>query len=614
MTPLQLLAPARDFETGRQAILHGADAVYIGPETFGARAAAGNSIEDIRRLCRFAAPYGVKVYATVNTIVYDSEIKAFERLLWDLYLAGVDAFIVQDMAVMSLRLPPEALHASTQCDTRTPAKAHFLAECGFTQIVIPRETTLAETAEMARAAHPARIEAFVHGALCVCYSGDCQASVVNNGRSANRGACAQMCRLPYELIDGNGVSHGRRHYLSLRDLNRLESIGEMAAAGVTSFKIEGRLKDAGYVKNVVAAYRKAIDRVIESSDGRFCRASAGESRIGFTTKVEKSFNRGFTAYFPTARPEGKQASLCTPKSLGEYVGEVGASKGKRLTVTTDVTLHNGDGMVFIADDGATGGFRINRIDGDAILLNEPVDVPVGAKLYRNSDIEFERILDKETAVRTVGADFTLRRCGADAIVLEGAVSGCPAVAVSVALTVEKAQTPQSDRHRDILAKLGGTPYHMNGFNDEMQDCFVPASVLTSLRRSWVDAQNHRVEAVRKPESPGKKPTSIPALPQGWVVSRHDNIANRLAEDFYSKASATAMPLPRAIETTPQRWTEANLRVMTTRYCLRRELGACLKEGGARRLPGPLTLRSTGVTYGLEFDCAACRMHVVANKE
>ncbi|MDE5658759.1 MAG: U32 family peptidase, partial [Muribaculaceae bacterium] len=351
---LELLAPARTTAIAREAILHGADAVYIGAPSHGARAKAGNSIDDIRSLVEFAAPFGVKIYVTVNTIIYDDELDAVEKMIRELYEAGVDALIVQDMAIAEMRLPPIQLHASTQCDTRDAAKARWLQDCGMSQIVIARETGL-DTIREIYAAVDVPLEAFVHGALCVSYSGDCRASQVLTGRSANRGNCAQMCRLPYTLVDGNGRIVGQKHYLSLRDMNRLASLAEMADAGISSFKIEGRLKDASYVKEVTLAYRQALDRIIDANPERYRRASRGTVNAEFIPDLTKSFNRGYTDYFLHGGKTGSAnrgiASLDTPKAIGEYVGKVRHAASGGIDATLKTTLVNGDGLSYITQDG-----------------------------------------------------------------------------------------------------------------------------------------------------------------------------------------------------------------------------------------------------------------------
>ena len=610
-TPLQLLAPARDLDTGIQAILHGADAVYIGPETFGARSRAGNSVDDIRRLVDFARPYGVRIYVTVNTVIYDNELPQVERLVWRLYHAGVDAIIVQDMALLTLNLPPIALHASTQCDARTPAKARFLARCGFSQIVIPRESSLDETRDIARAVAPAKIEAFVHGALCVSYSGDCQASLINNGRSANRGDCAQMCRLPYTLVDGHGNIVGRdRHYLSLRDLNRLDYLDRMAEAGVSSFKIEGRLKDASYVKNVVAAYRRALDTLISSLPDRYCRASRGKVTTTFTPDPARSFNRRFTPYFLTGNP-ATMASIETPKSIGHKVGEVISAKGKSLRCRLECEINNGDGITYITPDGSAGGFRVNRADGSVLTLTQELSLPRATVLYRNNDRLFSESLAGDTATRKIPVSLTLSAKGSSTRVLVGAIDSIPPVTVAMQADISPALKPDDGRRAANLAKLGDTPFVADSITDLTDGLFIPASAVTTLRRRWAEAMLATIAATRQAEQPAPRDPDL-SLPEGYVPTRHDNIANKAARQFYASLLPAGTAIPPAAEIDPDATSKPDFRVMTTRYCLRRELGACLRQGGSSHLPGPLWLHGAGFRYRLDFDCAACRMHVIAN--
>ena len=361
-TLIELLAPARDADIAIAAIDHGADAVYMGASHHGARADAANSLDDVRRACDHAHRFGAKIYVTVNTLVYDNELKEVERLTHDLYGIGVDALIVQDLGILRLDLPPIALHASTQCDLRTPDKARFLESLGFSQLVMARELTLEEIGAI-RAATTVPLEAFVHGALCVSYSGRCAISQVLKGRSANRGACAQLCRLPYDLTNNKGqVLVEGKHLLSLRDLSLHDRLEQMIAAGVSSFKIEGRLKEIGYVKNVVAYYHRAIDKVIEKQPERYRRASFGNVELAFEPALEKSFNRGFTHYFLDARrPEDGtvMASTDTPKSQGEYLGRAIRCTGNTLTIDTRTTLANGDGLSFVDAHGDL--FRGSRV-------------------------------------------------------------------------------------------------------------------------------------------------------------------------------------------------------------------------------------------------------------
>lgn len=603
---IELLAPARNSDIAIEAIKHGADAVYIGADAFGARAAAGNSVEDIAKVVDFAHSFLAKVYVTVNTIIYNDELHRVENLIKDLYRIGVDAVIVQDMAVLRLDLPPIALHASTQCDTRTPEKARFLQDVGFSQIVLPREMSLDEI----RAVHEAvdvPLESFVHGALCVCYSGDCQASYSLKGRSANRGECAQICRLPFDLYDGAGNCRRRgQHLLSLRDLNLSDRIESMLDAGVSSFKIEGRLKDASYVKNVVAHYHRKLNEVIASSGGKYVRSSVGEVRHSFAPQLDKSFNRGFTRYFiDGADSRLSIASIYTPKSQGERVGVVKAVKPGCLIASLDCVLSNGDGLGYFDSRNCFVGFRINRAEGDRLFPASKVDVAPGTVLYRNSDKAFDDMLSRDSATRSIGVTMALNR-SSRGIVLKVDDERGNGVAVTLDMDeMQPANTPQDAARRNALGKLGGTIYVLKELDDSLGNLFVPVSKLAELRRravSMLDSAN-RIRYVadrRRDEIPDAK------FPGNGVLSYHDNVANDKARDFYEQHGAKLGE--QALEVGKSK--PGHRVVMTTRYCLRRELGCCLRDNGEARMPSPLTLRNGGSCLELEFDCRQCIMRVI----
>lgn len=614
-TPLELLAPARDLATAREAILHGADAVYIGAPSHGARARAVNSLADIRALVEFAAPFGVKVYVTVNTIIYDDEIADVERMIRSLYSIGVDALIVQDLGILEMNLPPIALHASTQCDTRTPEKARFLQDCGFSQIVIARESGLSEIRDICNAVS-VPVEAFVHGALCVCYSGDCQASFVATGRSANRGECAQMCRLPYDLFDENGKTLGRgKHFLSLKDMSRLDSLAEMADAGVSSFKIEGRLKDKAYVKNVTAIYRQALDKLIAANPERYCRASRCEVSLNFHPSADKSFNREYTRYFLHRDDNRALSTPSTPKSLGRFVGTVKASKGKIIEAELTEQLANGDGLSYIDPAGQTGGFRVNRVEKNRINLLDPVRLPVGTRLFRSFDKQWEKLMERPTATRQIPVDMTLSSNG-KGLTLEGRIDGIQsAIAVTADFELQPANKPDNGYRRTQMAKLGNTIFKLRDLDDRLDGFFVTASALSDIRRRLVEAMEATLRATRHVEL-RRNIETLPVLADGCrKVTRHDNVSNSLARRFYEKAGATS--IEPAIEVEMPR--EKEFTVMTTRFCLRRESGKCLKREGLNRSMSPdktksWMLRGQGINYRLDFDCANCRMMVVSLKK
>lgn len=611
--PLELLAPARDAEVGRIAVLAGADAVYIGAPAFGARAAATNSIADIAVLVEFAHRFRARIYVTMNTIVYQHELAEVEAMVWQLYNIGVDALIVQDMAYLKMKLPPIALHASTQCDARTPAKARMLAQAGFSQIVLPREFSLEEIRAAAEAAG-VPVEVFIHGALCVSYSGDCQAGFVATGRSANRGECPQMCRLPYEIVDAEGETVApARHYLSLRDLNRSTDMEALVEAGAQSFKIEGRLKDARYVANVTAAYSAILDKIVAQSDGRYCRSSAGKSTCSFRPALDRTFNRGYTPYF-LGKPT-KMASLDTPKWAGRRIGTVTApydAQRRYFEIKSTEPLANGDGLGYFDADRRFVGFRLNKAEGNRLYPATPLkNLAPGTPVYRNSDKAFFDLLDSPDAgcKRTITVDFTLQAVGKSAFALTAAdARGCRVTLVTDC-ELSEAKTDQAGRRAAVLSKLGGTIYTAGTIDDHLGTLFVAASVLTEARRRVVALLD--TNAADTYAFDRRRPSTLPddvfaVLPP---LTYHDNVANDLAREFYTSHGARiAQP---AIEVSmPAR--DKDLTVMTTRYCIRRELGACLKEKDqAGRLPREIYLRNdSGRRYRIDCDCSRCGMKIV----
>lgn len=608
---LELLSPARNAEVGRIAILAGADAVYIGAPAFGARAAAGNSVADIAGLCALAHRYRARVYVTMNTILYDEELADARDLVWQLYTAGVDALIIQDMAYLEMELPPIALHASTQCDIRTPDKARWLAEAGFAQLVLPREFTLDEI----KACHDAAgvpVEVFVHGALCVSYSGVCQAGFVSMGRSANRGTCPQMCRLPYDLVDENGREVApRKHYLSLRDLNRSSDIAGLVEAGASSFKIEGRLKDARYVANVTRHYSRLLDEFCAKSDGRYVRSSCGRAESTFTPDPDRTFNRGYTSYF--LHSPGRMASLDTPKWAGLEIGRVTSaydSRRKSFRVNLTQAVANGDGLGFYDRLGHYQGFRLNKAEGNVLYPATPVtELAPGMLLYRNNDKAFFDRLDNTDAgcSRTIDVRVSLNRIDSTRIALEAEdVRGCKATLVA-ACEDQEARTPQFEQRRRVICKTGDTIYRVAEVTDNLGDCFIPSSVLTGLRRDLLSLLDKVAEATYVYDR--RKSIALAAdVFAGMKLDSQDNVANRMARRFYESHGAEIVH--EAIE---KEMPAGEVRVMQTRYCIRRELGACLREKGADKFPSPLYLRNESGLYRLDFDCRRCGMDVVKVK-
>ena len=601
MIALELLAPAKDLACGMAAVDHGADAVYIGAQRFGARAAAGNSVDDIRQLCDYAHPFGVKVYVTVNTILFDDELETTEQLVHQLYEAGVDAILVQDMCLLRMDLPPIALHASTQTDNRTAEKVKWLHRQGFQRVVLARELSVKEIAEIHQAVPDMPLEVFVHGALCVSYSGLCYASQHCFGRSANRGACAQFCRMKFDLLDADGreLEH-QRHLLSLKDLNQSQHLEELIKAGATSFKIEGRLKDIHYVKNVVAAYSQRLDAFIAKHADGYCRASQGRCTYTFTPNLQKTFNRGFTTYFLNGR-QTDIFSPDTPKAMGEYVGVVKELRRDSFNVAGTAAFANGDGLCFINRERELEGFRVNRAEGNRLFPQQmPKNLHAGMALYRNSDQEMERQLGRKSSERKIAIRMRLEPT------TDGFALSVEDTKVCIVCEHQQAEKPQRENIIRQLSRLGGTPYECSGV--EMADdfnYFIPSSQLADLRRMLVEEMMRKSKCThRQPSANGATdaPLTKYALPYLY------NISNRLARQFYDEQGI--QNIEPAYELS-HRQDEALL--MQCRHCLRYALGGCVRHGG-RRLPlrEPLYLRlGDGRRFRLEFDCQHCQMNVYA---
>ena len=517
MRTLELLAPAKNLECGIAAIDHGADAVYIGAPKFGARAAAGNSLEDIQQLCNYAHQFGAKVHVTVNTIIHDEELHDTLEMIAQLDEVGVDALLLQDMGVLSevraRNLWSRELHASTQCDTRTADKAFWLSTIGFKRIVLARELSLDEITEIHRAVPDCDLEVFVHGALCVSYSGVCYASEKCFGRSANRGECAQFCRMKFNLLDSDGaeIEH-QRYLLSLKDLCQIEHLEELADAGASSFKIEGRLKDINYVKNVVAAYSKKLDAIVARSPRLYQRASYGRVRYTFNPDLKKTFNRGFTNYFLDGR-QPDIASFDTPKAIGEYVGKVKEIRGKNsFNVATVASFANGDGLCFINDERELEGFRVNKVEGNRLYpFRMPEHLRPGMPLYRNNDQAFENILARKTAERRIPVVFEMQPVfgngendlptgvSVEVFVVKVENKGLmyKVGKVTKDIELELARQSQYDNVEAQMKKLGDTLYECQFVVqlNNLDSYFIPNSVLSAIRREIVEIMDQRINKV-----------------------------------------------------------------------------------------------------------------------
>lgn len=600
--PIELLAPAKNLECGIEAINHGADAVYIGAPRFGARAAAGNSLADIEALVQYAHLYNVRIYVTVNTILRDDELKETEAMIWDLYRVGVDALIVQDMGLTQLNLPPIPLHASTQMDNRTVEKVRFLADAGFRQVVLARELSVNEISRIHAACPDTLLEVFIHGALCVSYSGQCYVSEACFGRSANRGECAQFCRLQFDMTDADGkVIEKGKHLLSLKDMNQSDNLEELLDAGASSLKIEGRLKDVSYVKNVTAYYRQKLDALFKRRK-EYVRASSGSIKLAFRPQLDKSFSRGFTDYFAHGRNPGI-FSFNTPKSLGEEVGTVKEIRGNYLTVAGVKAFSNGDGLCYLDAQGRLQGFRVNRVENNKLFPQEMPRIKPKTVLYRNFDQEFDRIMQKKSAERKLAVDvslaennfgFTLTICDEDG----------NSVSMALSKNKELARTPQHDNLINQLGKLGNTPFVPRNIEvDLSENWFIPSSELAELRRATVEKLlslrriNYHRELWRMPETEHSYPQK--------ELTYLGNVMNKEAAAFYQKHGVEKIAPAFEVEH-PE-----GAALMFCKHCLRYSMGWCPvhhKVKSPYREPYYL-VSGDGKKFRLQFDCKNCQMKV-----
>ena len=595
MTKLELLSPAKNLECGIAAIDHGADAVYIGATRFGARAAADNSVEDIKTLCDYAHQYDAKVYVTINTLLYDSELEEAAQLCREVTDAGADAILIQDLRLLDMvqgsrfkvqgennsqlsalnsKLRAPLFHASTQTDNRTIEKVQQLAQMGFRRVVLARELSIKEIAAIHKAVPDVELEVFVHGALCVSYSGRCYASEYCFGRSANRGECAQFCRLPFTLKDADGkVIEQDKHLLSLKDFAQLNNLERLVEAGAVSFKIEGRLKDVDYVKNITAAYSQKLNSIIKAHPDLYQRASMGKCSYTFQPDIHKSFNRGFTTYFADGR-QAEQASMLTPKSIGEYVGKVKEIRGNSFNVSSVTSFANGDGMCFFSPQGKLIGFRVNKAEGNRIFPHKmPAGITPGTLLYRNYDQTFQKILSKPSAERKVMLSMTFTVTPKELQISVTDEHGHNGTA-TMPYEYQKANTPQEENIRRQLTKAGGTIYNVVQLqiNTQVETPFIPSSHLTTLRRQCLEA-----------------------------VSGENN----------SQLSTFNSPLTLNSKLSTFNSQQLPAELMHCRYCIRHELGYCTKSG--RRAPWrePLSLHlADGKSFTIKFDCKQCEMYIL----
>ncbi len=609
MTLLELLAPARNADIGIAAIDCGADAVYMAAEEFGARKDAGNSMEDVARLCEYAHRFGVRIFLTVNTILYDGELDRAHRLMLEAQEAGVDAFIVQDVAVTQWDDITVPLHASTQCAIRTPEDARFYESLGFSRLVIERETSM-ETLREIRKAVGCELEFFVHGALCVCYSGQCYLSEHLAGRSANRGACVQACRSLYDLADDSGrVLVRNKALLSLKDYRLLDRLGDLAEAGVCSFKIEGRLKNSSYVKNVVREYSLAMDALCEAQPERWCRASFGRVSGGFTPATDRTFNRGYTSLWLDGK-RGRWSSMDAPKSMGEFVGTVRSVRAERggcsivLSPADGVRLGNGDGFAF-AGRGGIVGFRGDVCEGNTIRCKPVEGLKAGTKLYRNINSAFERELERNMPRREIGVTLDVGISGKYNIDITATSEDGRQVSSPFKSDLDTAENRERQEAmiREQLSKRSGHYlFRVDSFDIQTPGGSLPllsASLLNSIRR-LVASDLDALPCGTLPMATGRKDPSVKV--GDTELSYKYNVSNTSARTLYSaRGAASVAP---AYEIAHQRDAE----LMRTRYCIRYELGMCPVHQGAKE-SRPLFLLNNGRRLALHFDCAKCEMTV-----
>ena len=608
---LELLSPAKNADFGIEAINHGADAVYIGGPAYGARAKAPNSIEDIARLVRYAHRFNAEVFVTLNTIFHDNELEGAREIVYQLYDSGVDALIVQDMGLMEMDLPPIQLHASTQTDIRTVEKARFLDQVGFSQIVLARELDLKTIQEIADAT-TCNLEFFVHGALCVAFSGQCFISHAHTGRSANRGECSQECRLPYRLEDAQGRVIGNdKHYLSMKDNDQSANLRALISAGISSFKIEGRYKDLPYVKNATAHYRQLLDDILLDMP-EYAKTSSGITTFSFTPQPEKTFNRSATDYFVNGR-QADIGAFDTPKFSGEEVGKVTKVAKDSFEIDSQIELHNGDGLCFFDVHKELVGMRINTVEGRRLTPNEmPEDMRRGMTLYRNRDHAFMRLLEKDSAIRKIPVDMHLHET-LDGFALT--VTDSEGRSATAFCKLEKQPAQQAEKAeaslRENLAKLGSTYFLVNAISLDLSEAwFVTASTINGLRRDAVEQLVQvRIASYQRPEK--RQPVNPPAVYFEDTLSYLANVYNKKAHAFYEKHGvkmiAAAYEANQELDEVP---------LMITKHCLRFSHGMCPKEAkGVIGVQGtvtaePMTLINGSDRFTLKFDCKPCEMHVM----
>lgn len=604
---IEILAPAKNLYQGMAAVNAGADAVYIGAPMFGARTNAANSVEDIAEMVRYAHLFKAKVFVTLNTILYDNELEPCRKLIHELYRIGVDALIIQDMAILEMNLPPIALHASTQANNRDAAHVKFLADAGIQRVVLARELNLDQIREIHEATD-VELEFFVTGALCVSFSGNCYMSVANGERSANRGSCAQNCRLPYQLIDGKGNTLiENSHLLSIKDLDLSDELPNLIQAGVSSFKIEGRLKDIVYVKNNTSYLRKKLDAFLEAHADQYEKASSGRTFYHFEPELDRSFNRGYTDYFVNHRRE-KIGSWESPKSKGQYIGTLLGIEANGYRIENYELLNNGDGLYFINEQGIADGVQVNIIINELVVPNELKPLPIGTEIYRNLDAEFNRMIENEnSAVRKIGVKmhFVETETG---FRLQVTDEDGHTYTTTLDTPKEPAKNAEGliENIKKNLGKTGNTPFMADEIEVEFSNnWFLPNSKVNEIRRAALEQLVEiRIRDYQREEHQMVK-TEHPYPVQ--VLDFTYNVSNKWARAFYKRHGVSE--IEKAFEL---QWDPGKSRVMVTKYCVKYELGKCpryQRSTMGEKLAEPLTLKHGETEYKLKFNCKPCEMEI-----
>ncbi|SNB27432.1 Uncharacterized protease YdcP [Flavobacterium psychrophilum] len=603
---IEILAPAKNLVQGIAAINAGADAVYIGAPLFGARTNATNSIEDIAEMVTYAHLFKAQVFVVINTILYENELEPCRQLIHQLYTIGVDALIVQDMSIMEMDIPPIVIHASTQANNRDPKHVKFLKDAGMQRVVLARELNLDQIREISQATN-VELEFFVSGALCVSFSGNCYMSIAGGERSANRGSCAQNCRLPYNLTDGTGKTLiENSHLLSIKDLDLSDQLPNLIEAGVTSFKIEGRLKDMVYVKNNTSYLRKKLDAFLENND-TFQKASSGRTFYNFEAEMDRSFNRGYTDYFVNKRKE-KIGNWESPKSQGQVIGKLIEIKANGYVIENYEKLNNGDGLYFINEQGEADGTQVNIIINNIVVPNTLKPLAIGTMIYRNSDAEFNKMVEKENSVvRKIGVtlQFTETLEGFQLLAIDE--DGHQSIAtLTIEKEVAKNETSTVPNIKTNLAKTGNTPFIIDDIQVNFSNnWFLPISKVNEIRREVLEQLiDIRINEYNREEF------QITKTDHPYPVEKLDftyNVSNHLAKAFYKRHGVTE--IEKAFEL---QWDPGKARVMTTKYCVKYELGKCARfqrETMGEKVVEPLTLTHGENAYKLKFNCKPCEMEI-----